>query len=291
MPLIFVGGARGTGKTTLIKALKATYPHVEHVGLAQEVNTITATFAFHDEYVGMRRLTPDQQHAAVSKVLKRLAQKNQEDPSRIIFIDGHYVSTSYVDNHSTFVPTLGEDARLLAKMIWIKIEPHQILYRRFKRERIARPLDLTVREYFAEGLEAQLLARQSGTQLLKCRDDNFFDVIYTHFDRFLNREAESKSSASRMKVAAVLRLIRGDTPDKVSQELGVTVETLSRWLQRFVEAGSAGLEAEQQTTRVQEISRLKALVGKMVNSSNPVPESVEHPVATKRPFHIRISGV
>ena len=284
MPLIFVGGARGTGKTTLIKALKKRYAQVEHVGLAQEVNQITSAVMFQDQYVGMRRLTPDQQHKAASEVLKKLAHKSQEDPSRIIFIDGHYVSSSYVDNHESFIPYLGQNARFFEKMIWVKIEPHQILYRRFKRERLARPFDLTVREYLAEGLEAKLLERRYGTQLLKCTDEDFFDVVYTHLGRYLHR---SDLLPARFKVEAVLRLLHGDQPDRISQELGITVETLSRWLHRFIAAGSAEFETQNPRDRAREIVRLKTLIAEMVREAETprdgqiLPDS-SRPSAAKR---------
>ncbi|MGH7847398.1 MAG: helix-turn-helix domain-containing protein [Candidatus Binatia bacterium] len=267
MPLVFVGGARGTGKTTLIKALKATYPHVEHVGLAVEVNRITAARAFHDEYVGMRRLTPEQQHEAVSKVVGSLAQRVQNDPSKIIFVDGHFVSSSFIDNHESFIPCLGETARLFEKMIWVKIEPRQILYRRFRRERIARPLDLTIREYFAEGIEATFLESEYGTPLLKCTDEDFFDAAYVQFDRYLRRQSEPESSTSSFKVQAVMRLIRGDTRDSLSQELGITVETLSKWLHRFIAAGCEELDG-QERKRAQDIAHLKHLVEEMVRGDS-----------------------
>jgi adenylate kinase len=268
MPLVFVGGARGTGKTTLIKAVKAAYPHVEHVGLAVEVNRITAPRAFHDEYVGMRRLTPEQQREAVSMVIKGLAQRTQSDPSKVIFVDGHFVSSSYIDDHESFIPCLGETARLFDKMIWVKIEPHQIIYRRFKRERIPRPLDLTIREYFAEGVEAAFLEREYGTPLLKCTDEDFFDAIYAHFDRYLRMQSDPESSTLSLKVQVVLRLLRGDTRDSLSQELGITVETLSKWLHRFIAAGSAELEGRERSSRAREIAHLKELVGEMVRENS-----------------------
>jgi adenylate kinase len=284
--LIFVGGARGSGKTTLLKALKQRIPQVEHFVLAEQVNRITNLTMFKDDYVGMRRLTPDQQYEAVSSVIKGFAEKILQKPSRLIFIDGHYVSSSYIDDHEAFFPCLGENVRLLEKMIWVKIEPHEIMHRRYVRERIPRTLELTVREYFAEGIEAKFLERRYGTQLLTCRDNEFFDVVYSHFDQYLDRAVKRDQISPRRKIEAVLQLLRGYKPEEVAQELGVTVEALSEWLQRFMAAGSAEFRNHGLDGWSEEIGRLKALVREMtagkeglrqVNSLADSPRVVRRP--------------
>jgi hypothetical protein len=50
---------------------------------------------------------------------------------------------------------------------------------------------------------------------------------------------------SRAKIDAVLRLLKGESVEAVSQDLGVTIRRIERWKSRFVEAGSAELSKRQ----------------------------------------------
>ena len=264
MPLIFLGGARGSGKTTLVKALKKRVPHIEHIVLAQEVSRDLPPAMFKDDYAGMRRLTPEQQYEAVSKVIKRIANSVQENPSRMVFLDGHYVSSSYIDNHESFIPCLDDNAKLFDTMIWVRIEPEEIIHRRFIRECIPRPLGLTIREYLAEGMEAKFLERSYGTKLIVCRDDEFFRAVYVHLGQYLKKPIEHDYLPIRRQVDVVLRLIRGEDPGALAQELGVTLATLSNWQQRFVAAGTVGLQSQGANGREREIAREVARLNTLV---------------------------
>jgi|SRR5579871_1799839 len=46
---------------------------------------------------------------------------------------------------------------------------------------------------------------------------------------------------SHEKTAAVMRLLKGESVEAVSEELGITVRRIERWRNSFVEAGSAEL--------------------------------------------------
>ena len=273
MPLIFVGGARGSGKSTLVRALKKSVPEVEHINLALEANAITPCDKFKDEYVGFRRLTPEQQYGAASEVVTRLVENLQENPSRVIFIDGHFISTSYVDNHESFFPLLRDNARHLDKIIWLKIDPGEILHRRFIRERIPRTREYIIRDFFAEGFEAKLLGKGYPGKLIICRDDEFYRVVYAHFGQYLMRQAEAPRFPVQRQVQVVLRLLRGEEPGPLSRELGVTVTTLSEWRRSFVRGGVAGLKRRGLDRRdrdreiAREIAHLQTLVMKMVTSN------------------------
>ena len=56
-----------------------------------------------------------------------------------------------------------------------------------------------------------------------------------------HRDHHNEPIASRAKIDAVLRLLKGESVDAVSKELGVTVRRIERWKSSFVEAGSAEL--------------------------------------------------
>jgi hypothetical protein len=51
----------------------------------------------------------------------------------------------------------------------------------------------------------------------------------------------------RAKTEAVLRVLRGETVEKVSEELGVSIGRIERWRNNFVEAGSAELARRKDT--------------------------------------------
>lgn len=301
MPLIFIGGARGSGKSTLVRALNKNVPEVENINLAVEAKAFTSCDMFKDEYVGMRRLTPEQQYRAVSEVIRRLAENVQENPSRVVFIDGHFISTSYVDNHENFFPLLRDNARLFDKIIWLKIEPDEILYRRFIRERVARTREYIIRDFFAEGLEARLLGKSYPGKLIVCRDDEFFRIVYSHLGQYLIKQTKTDGIPVQRQVQAVLRLLRGEEPHSLSRQLGVTATTLAEWRRSFVKGGTAGLKRygldgrDHDREIAREIARLKTLVMKMTagnqsaqaanqNLSPDFPLALTGPNSSAAPF-------
>lgn len=191
MPLVFVGGARASGKTTLIKAMQEKFPHIQHVILAREVTRILPVDEFQSDYVGMRRLTPNQQYEAVSEVVKVFANYVQNNPSQLVFIDGHYVSSSYIDNHESYIPAIRDNAHLFSKLIWLKTDPYVIFRRKYVRDKIRHPLYLIVREYLAECLEAKLLQQEYSVELITCLEGDFYSTIYANFSEFLKKPPES----------------------------------------------------------------------------------------------------
>ena len=63
------------------------------------------------------------------------------------------------------------------------------------------------------------------------------------------------------KMAAVLRLLRGEDLEQVSRSLGVTAATLTGWRDAFVAAGEAALTTKPATGEDLESDRLKARLG------------------------------
>lgn len=55
------------------------------------------------------------------------------------------------------------------------------------------------------------------------------------------RHESQRRFTSHAKTAAVLRVLKGDSLETVSQELGVSARRLERWKSNFVLAGSAEL--------------------------------------------------
>jgi Transposase len=65
----------------------------------------------------------------------------------------------------------------------------------------------------------------------------------------------------KRKMAAVMRLLRGEDIDRVSRELKVTGATLSAWREDFLAGGQANLKTREPNVQDEEILSLKAMVG------------------------------
>src|ERR671916_1197273 len=63
------------------------------------------------------------------------------------------------------------------------------------------------------------------------------------------------------KMAAVLRLLRGEDLETVSRALGVTAATLTGWRDAFLAGGEAALTTRAATGEALESERLKAKLG------------------------------
>jgi transposase len=67
--------------------------------------------------------------------------------------------------------------------------------------------------------------------------------------------------SAKRKVAAVLRLLKGEDLDTVSRELKVTASTLSEWREVFLASGLAGLKSREVDGRDEQIAALKKALG------------------------------
>ena len=69
--------------------------------------------------------------------------------------------------------------------------------------------------------------------------------------------------SARRKTDAVLRLLRGESLELLSRELGVTAAILAGWRDDFLAAGQAALKSRPADDRDEEIARLRAKVGEL----------------------------
>src|SRR5690348_10208742 len=93
--------------------------------------------------------------------------------------------------------------------------------------------------------------------------------------------------SARRKQEAVLRLLRGEDPELVSRELGVTAAELSGWRDAFLAAGEASLRSRPADARDAEISRPKEKVGELTMADEPLGAKIERleagrPLARRR---------
>lgn len=74
---------------------------------------------------------------------------------------------------------------------------------------------------------------------------------------------QGKRLSAKMKLAAVQRLMRGESLDAVSRDLNVPVHRLSEWRDRALIAAESALKERERDARDGEIERLKAKVGEI----------------------------
>jgi len=90
------------------------------------------------------------------------------------------------------------------------------------------------------------------------------------------------------KIAAVLRLLRGEDLDLVSRSLGVTAARLTGWRDAFLAAGEAALTTQPTTGEALESERLKARLGAALIERDLLNEKIailaaNRPLVRRRP--------
>ena len=92
---------------------------------------------------------------------------------------------------------------------------------------------------------------------------------------------------AKHKTEAVMRLLRGETLELLSRELGVTAAELSSWREAFLAAGSQAL-AKPNTQNEAEVKRLNAKIGELTMANELLYEKIDRleqnrPLAFRRP--------
>jgi Transposase len=101
------------------------------------------------------------------------------------------------------------------------------------------------------------------------------------------RDGRGRWSAKR-KMAAVLRLLRGEDIETLSRELSVTAATLSGWREQSLVGMEANLKAREADVENEETQRLKSLVADLSMSNELLREKIHRieagrPLAWRRP--------
>ena len=101
------------------------------------------------------------------------------------------------------------------------------------------------------------------------------------------RDGRGRWSAKR-KMAAVLRLLRGEDIETLSRELGVTAATLSGWREQFLDGGESNLKAREADMENAESQRLKSMVADLSMGNELLREKI-HRLEAGRPLAWRRS--
>ena len=81
--------------------------------------------------------------------------------------------------------------------------------------------------------------------------------------------------SERRKLAAVQRLLRGESLETVSREANVPVHRLSEWRDRALLAAETALKARERDGRDEEIARLQAKVGEITMANELLHDKID----------------
>ena len=90
------------------------------------------------------------------------------------------------------------------------------------------------------------------------------------------------------KTAAVLRMMRGESLDIVSRDLGVTASRLSEWRDQFHAGAQAALRARPSDDRDEKVKDLQAKVGELTMDNELLQQKIER-LEARRPLTHRRS--
>jgi transposase len=86
-----------------------------------------------------------------------------------------------------------------------------------------------------------------------------------------------------------MRLLRGESLEGVSRDLGVTAAKLSQWREEFLRGAQAALRSRPKDDRTEEIKGLQAKIGELTMRNELLEEKIDH-LETGRPWVHRKSS-
>lgn len=103
----------------------------------------------------------------------------------------------------------------------------------------------------------------------------------------MTRKAAKMRWTADRKADAVLRLLKGETLDAVSRELGVPGHELEEWRSAFIEQGKEGLRAKPRTYEERKLDEAQKVIGRLTMENAILKAAVE--LKNKRSFPQRKS--
>ena len=89
--------------------------------------------------------------------------------------------------------------------------------------------------------------------------------------------------SSRREQEVVLRVLRGEDPDALSRELGVTAGAIARWRDLSLAGGRVAVRSRPADERDEEIARLRSKVGELTMENELLRERAR-PAEAGAPF-------
>jgi|GEM_PF-3201451 len=172
MSLVFIGGARGAGKTTSVtKEISGIPPKIEHIALSIGVKEHAAQKGIFRQRT--RELLPNVQTALTAQVVREAKDKSE---SKIVLLDGHYTSSYFVYPHD-FFPCLREVAHLFDIFVLFERSADKIKAAHIQKGKKPRPEDVVRLEIAEEKKEAGYLKNLTGKALVTTAPEDFPHVL------------------------------------------------------------------------------------------------------------------
>lgn len=172
--VIYLGGVRGVGKTTITREIKILNPEIGTINGREETRLLSKAI-FNKSF--------DELDAAQMRLARlKMLEKARSSPYRLVIVDGHYVST----NEGKCKVLLDEEMGMFVyNYVLIEADAHQILLRREK-EPSARSLniDFIVREIKAEHQRAFYMS-QKGKKSLTVIWNSLLESAVTDLSKLL----------------------------------------------------------------------------------------------------------
>ena len=89
--------------------------------------------------------------------------------------------------------------------------------------------------------------------------------------------------SARQKTEVVLRLLRGESLDLVSRELGISAARLTTWREAFLDAGQEAMKTQPLDSRDRELGRLREKLGESTMDIELLRERIGR-LETSRPL-------
>ncbi len=166
MTLIFVGGARSTGKTTGCNTLRKAHPELIHVTLSKEIKKLSSGAK------KARDLPLQHQIELSGKVVGSITKL-----LKTTLLAGHYTASNNAAPTS-FVPRLRDVAHLIDVFVLLEASPEEMIARRIRNGKKPRPMAVIQAEIEAEEREARFLAERHGKRLITCHLRDFERVFH-----------------------------------------------------------------------------------------------------------------
>lgn len=90
----------------------------------------------------------------------------------------------------------------------------------------------------------------------------------------MEEDQQVKRWSAKKKLEVVLRLLRGDSLDRVSREFGVEISRLEEWKHEALLAMECGLKSRTETPEAKELDRAKRQLGELIMENELLKEGL-----------------
>jgi hypothetical protein len=89
-----------------------------------------------------------------------------------------------------------------------------------------------------------------------------------------NHKTEVMRFSARRKVEIVLRVLKGESLDELSREIGQPASRIAEWRDEFLRAGEASMKTREPNAQDEEIRKLKETIGSIAMENEVMREGI-----------------